>query len=123
MSMEADPLSGPDGSGPLLAAVQWLQETLLGTLATTVAIIAIAWIGFGMLNGRVSLQRSVTVILGCFIVFGASGIVAGLLTAAEMAGTAPPPAEVAVPVSPPPTMPPQRQEPYDPYAGASVPQR
>ena len=75
----------PQGSGPLLAAVQWIQGTLLGNVATTVAVIAVAITGFMMLTGRVNWRHGITVILGCFIIFGAAAIVAGIQTAAQLA--------------------------------------
>jgi hypothetical protein len=99
---------------------------LLGTVATSIAVIAIAAIGFGMLTGRVNIRHGVTVILGCFILFGASTIVNGLRYAASgVGGYYPPPAIVA---APPPAPAPRAQPtgvpaPYDPYAGASVPIR
>jgi type IV secretion system protein VirB2 len=37
-------LADPQGSGPIISAVQWLQGTLLGTVATVVAVIALALI-------------------------------------------------------------------------------
>ena len=75
----------PQGSGPLLAAVQWVQGTLLGNLATTVAVIAVAIVGFMMLTGRMNWRHGITVILGCFIIFGAAAIVAGIQSAAQLA--------------------------------------
>lgn len=119
----SDPLSGSAGSGALIAAVQWLQGTLLGTLATTVAVIAVAWIGFGMLTGRINLQRGATVILGCFIVFGASGIVAGLFRATEMTAVQTESPRAMAPQPLPPPVITSTPAPYDPYAGASVPVR
>ncbi len=35
-----DGLGDPAGSDPIVGAVQWLQGTLLGTVATVVAVIA-----------------------------------------------------------------------------------
>lgn len=75
----------PQGSGPLLAAVQWIQGTLLGNLATTVAVIAVAICGFMMLTGRMNWRHGVTVIIGCFVIFGAAAIVAGIQQAAQLA--------------------------------------
>jgi type IV secretory pathway VirB2 component (pilin) len=113
----------PAGSSALVAAISWLQDLLLGTVATSIAIIAVAAIGFGMLTGRINVRHGATVVLGCFILFGASTIVSGLRYAANGGAdyTAP-----AVAVAPPP--PPRLQStvapmPYDPYAGASVPIR
>jgi type IV secretion system protein VirB2 len=76
----------PQGSGPILAAVQWIQGTLLGNVATSVAVIAVAVVGLLMLTGRMNWRHGVTVIIGCFIVFGAAAIVAGIQTAARAAG-------------------------------------
>ena len=76
----------PQGSGPILAAVEWLEGTLLGNVATTVAVIAVALVGFMMLTGRMNWRYGVSVILGCFILFGATAIVSGIQLAAGGAG-------------------------------------
>ena len=70
--------ANPQGSGPIVAALQWLQGTLLGNVATAVAVIAVAMVGFMMLTGRVNWKFGGTVIIGCFILFGASAIVSGI---------------------------------------------
>lgn len=114
------------GSSVFVAAIAWLQDLLLGTVATSIAVIAIAAIGFGMLTGRVNIRHGATVVLGCFILFGASTIVNGLRYAASGVGsdTAPPVVVVAPPPPPPPRVQPSGvPAPYDPYAGASVPIR
>jgi type IV secretory pathway VirB2 component (pilin) len=72
----------PEGSGIIISAVEWLQGTLMGTVATVVAVIAVAAVGFMMLTGRVNWRHGAVVILGCFILFGAASIVAGIRTAA-----------------------------------------
>jgi type IV secretory pathway VirB2 component (pilin) len=76
----------PRGSGPILAAAQWVQGTLLGNVATAVAVVAVAIVGFMMLTGRMNWRHGITVILGCFILFGAGAIVAGIQAAARVAG-------------------------------------
>ncbi len=68
----------PAGSGPILGALQWVQGTLLGNLATTAAVIAVAVVGLMMLTGRIEWRRGVTVVIGAFIIFGAAAIVAGM---------------------------------------------
>jgi type IV secretory pathway VirB2 component (pilin) len=78
--------SDPRGSGPILAAVNWVQGTLLGNVATAVAVVAVAIVGFMMLSGRMNWRHGATVIIGCFVLFGAAAIVAGIQTAARMAG-------------------------------------
>lgn len=74
--------SDPDGSGVIVNAVDWLQGTLLGTVATVVAVIAVASVGFMMLTGRINWRHGAVVILGCFILFGAASIVSGIRAAA-----------------------------------------
>ena len=68
----------PAGSSALIAALDWVQGTLLGNLATSAAVIAVAVVGFLMLTGRMDWRRGLTVVVGCFIVFGAVSIVAGI---------------------------------------------
>jgi type IV secretory pathway VirB2 component (pilin) len=117
-------LADPAGSDPLVAAMLWLQGSLLGTVATVIAIIAVAVIGLMMLSGRVNWRYGATVITGCFILFGASGIAAGIRSAASgrdtgYMPTAPAP-YIAPPAPPPPPVPvPSRPPGYDPYAGAA----
>jgi type IV secretory pathway VirB2 component (pilin) len=118
-------LADPQGSSRLVAAVSWLEGTVLGTVATTVAMIAVAAVGMMMLAGRIHLRRGAIVILGCFILFGAPGIAVGIHSAAygraesrqaENAPSEPSPL-AAVPKPAPPSA------GYDPYAGASLPPR
>jgi len=72
----------PAGSSPILSAVGWLQGTLLGNVATALAVIAVGATGLLMLTGRIDWRRGATVILGCFIVFGAAAIVGGIRSVA-----------------------------------------
>lgn len=70
--------TNPAGSGPINAALGWIEGTLMGSLATTAAVIAVAVVGLMMLTGRIDWRRGLTVILGAFILFGAATIVAGI---------------------------------------------
>lgn len=119
-------LADPTGSGSLAAAAGWIKALVTGTPATLVATIAIACVGFLMLQGRLPLRRGMTVVLGCFVIFGASAIADGLLRLGDAAGgsdrgTIAP----MIAASPSPPLPPVPAQPqvYDPYAGASVPVR
>lgn len=82
MAAAASVAADPQGSGVLIHAVTWLEGTLLGTVATVVAVIAVASVGFMMLTGRINWRYGAVVILGCFILFGAASIVAGIRAAA-----------------------------------------
>jgi type IV secretion system protein VirB2 len=68
----------PAGSNVLMAGVGWLQGTMMGNVATAVAVMAVAAVGFMMLTGRLNWRYGATVILGCFILFGAATIVGGI---------------------------------------------
>lgn len=72
----------PAGSGPIVAALGWIQGTLLGNVATAVAVMAVAAVGFMMLTGRMNWRFGATVIVGCFVLFGAGAIVSGIQSAA-----------------------------------------
>jgi type IV secretory pathway VirB2 component (pilin) len=74
----------PAGSGPIVAALAWMQGTLLGTVATAVAVMAVAAVGLMMLTGRMNWRFGATVIIGCFILFGAASIVGGIQSAAAI---------------------------------------
>ncbi len=116
-------LTDPTGQGALLQAANWVRSLLLGTPAVAIATIAIAGIGFLMLQGRLPIRRALIAVLGCFIIFGSTSIARGLLAIeAIVVDPAPPPASVPGPVSTPMAPPPQPTV-YDPYAGASVPIR
>jgi type IV secretory pathway VirB2 component (pilin) len=76
--------ANPQGSGPIVAALQWLQGTLLGNVATAVAVIAVAMVGFMMLTGRLNWRFGATVIVGCFVLFGSAAIVTGIQSTASV---------------------------------------
>ena len=82
LSAPAAAAANPQGSGPIVAALMWLQGTLLGNVATAVAVIAVAMVGFMMLTGRMNWRFGATVIIGCFILFGSAAIVSGIQSAA-----------------------------------------
>ena len=103
-----------------LAAMDWIEHVLLGPLGTSLAVIAVAWFGFEMLTGRLSPRRGGLLVLGCFVLFNASGLARALVDLARGSGSASGPIaaqQITVPLPPAPRKPP----PYDPYAGASVP--
>ncbi len=78
-------MADPEGSAAVVSAVRWVQGTLLGTAATVVAIMAVASVGLLMLTGRINWRYGAVVILGCFILFGAASIVAGIQSTTALA--------------------------------------
>ena len=119
-------LSDPAGGNAVAAAVEWLVGTLLGPVATSVAIVAVAWLGMMMLSGRIDLRRAGAVLLGGFVLFGAPAVAAALMALAGAGGGEAAPTFAAapyVPPPPPPPVPPPLPRNPDPYAGAAVPAR
>lgn len=111
---------------PLAVAVTFLQGTLLGSIAITVAVLAVAVVGLLMLNGRFEIRRATQVILGGFIIFGASTIAGGLIGALSASrGDSLATTDDGVPDTPPVASLPVQSVPAvtDPYAGAAVPSR
>ena len=113
-------LTDPPQTSAIGSATSWVSDLLFGPPATIIAVIAIAWIGFAMLSGRIDIRRGLSVVLGCFLLFGARGMVEGMRSAANREDTrsnasAPAPPSFAR------SQPPQNAaNGYDPYAGAAV---
>jgi hypothetical protein len=101
------------------SAAEWLEGFLLGAPATSIAMLAVAWVGLQMLDGRISVKRGVEVILGCFILFSAPAIIAGLRGSADDGVFA----QTELRPLPSPSPSPSKTPPYDPYAGAAMPNR
>lgn len=107
--------------GAIASAVTWLQTLIAGNLATIVAILAVAWVGFLMLHGRIDLRRAFQVVLGCFILFGAPIIARGILAGLDQSSMATRESAEVIPVQA--IAAPAAQSAFDPYAGAAVPSR
>ena len=118
-------LLDPPARSVVLANVAWIEGTLLGTLATIIAIVAVAGLGFAMFSGRVDLRRGLTAVAGCFMLFGAPAIAAGLLALVDRGDSAESlmPVALPTPLAIAPLARPQAptNQPFDPYAGAAVP--
>jgi type IV secretory pathway VirB2 component (pilin) len=115
-------MSDQIGETAIVGAVHWVQALLVGSAATSLAVIAVASVGFLLLAGRLDVRRAVQVVFGCFIIFGASSIAGGLMQAINGNDAYSQASTPDFPQRPPP--PPTVATPpgsYDPYAGASVP--
>lgn len=114
----------PAAPNVFAAAVLWLDGTLLGSAATMLSVLAVALVGFLLMSGRIDVRRAVRVIAGCFVLFGASSITAGIVRSLESDMRAPeavpvPPALPLYPAAAARTAAPAVH--YDPYAGAALP--
>jgi type IV secretion system protein VirB2 len=113
-------LTDPPQASAIMSATTWISGLLFGPLATSVAVIAIAWVGFAMLSGRIEIRRGLSVVFGCFLLFGAKGIADGLRLAGRSDNN---PAITSVPSAPVFTASPATGDTtnaFDPYAGAAV---
>jgi type IV secretory pathway VirB2 component (pilin) len=103
------------------AMADWLREVLSGSLATALGIVAISLIGLSLFQGRLRLRRAAFVVVGIFLLLGAPMISAGIIGNLHQAL----PANTDKTFAPPPAIPQNRPalspNPFDPYAGASVP--
>lgn len=116
-------LADAPSPGVFTPALTWIEGALFGGVATGIAVIAVASIGFGMLAGRISVKRGITILLGCFILFGASSLARGLRDFSE--SEVQPfdgPRQISAPVFAKPDVSSQKanENSYDPYAGAAV---
>ena len=111
-------IPGQAPSSSIVASIMWIEHALLGTAATAVAVICVAGLGYRLLAGRVPMRRAVTVVIGCFILFGAPGIAAGL--SALVSGESPSALIEREPVAPQFPVAPQTSsraapDPFNPY--------
>lgn len=112
----------------LTAAIEWIDHVLLGSVGVAIAILCVAFVGALTMQGHIPVRRGLSTLIGCFVLFGAPVIAAGLLTAVrarsiEAAPVEAPPIATKSEPAPPykPSIP--ASAPYDPYAGAAVPTR
>lgn len=109
-------LFAPQPGNALAGSVQWLTGTLLGTAAISLCVIAIAFVGFQMLSGRLPIMRGLRVIVGCFLLLGAPVVAASISGLWQQGAAAPAPPAAQQRVDPRSDLPPAGA----PYAGASL---
>lgn len=80
-------LFDPGASPVLPAATDWVGAVLLGDVATSLSVIAVAFVGLMLLTGRLAVREGLRVAIGCFVLLGAPSIAMGLRTAADGAAT------------------------------------
>lgn len=83
----------------ITSATGWISNALLGSFATSITVIAIATMGLLLLLGLIDIRRAARLVVGCFIILGASAIAQGILgvfpggaAGADVAQTSPQPA-------------------------------
>ncbi|WP_186443246.1 MULTISPECIES: TrbC/VirB2 family protein [unclassified Sphingobium] len=102
----------------MTSATNWIEQLMLGSPATVAATLAVAIVGFQLFEGRMDWRRGVRTTVGCFLIFGAPVIAAGLLMPVSTSAVSSSHPIIEAEVAPPP---PRAAQPYDPYAGAALP--
>jgi len=72
-------------SAVLPASVDWLTGTLFGTVAITLCVLAVAFVGLVLMSGRMAIRDALRVAIACFVLLGASSIAGGLRIVADQA--------------------------------------
>jgi hypothetical protein len=108
----------------IAAAAHWFAALLTGPLVTALLVVAVAVFGMGMLAGRLSLRRGMEVVIGCFVLAGATEIAGSMMQrtpGAELPALPSGPAvlveQALPPLGPDPAPRAPSGNPFDPYAG------
>ena len=116
--MQASLFDAPSEPVVIAEAGNWLTGLLGGSIAISLCVIAVGFIGLAMLAGQMPIRRGIQVVLGCFLLLGATTLVSGFVGLAQDAGGIEP--QIATPAVIEPEhvdLPPAH---YNPYARASV---
>ncbi|MGC6331808.1 TrbC/VirB2 family protein [Rhizorhabdus sp. FW153] len=106
----------------MVTSIQWVRDALLGSVATAVATVAVGSLGYLAFNGHVDIRRAWKTILGCFIIFAAPSIAAGIRGVASdlLGGSQAPVPDGLANHSTREALQDTSQAARDPYAGAAV---
>jgi type IV secretory pathway VirB2 component (pilin) len=85
-----EPTDYSAGSSSIVEAIVWIEGVMTGSVATAIAVLAVAAFGLRMLGGHVDWRHGSRIVLGCFLIFGAPAIARGFLTAAGNSTAYPP---------------------------------
>ncbi|MDG4676149.1 TrbC/VirB2 family protein, partial [Shinella sp. 838] len=64
-----------------LFGLEWFVGVLQGNVARSLAIIAVCFLGFLFLTGRMAWQGAISIVIGIAIIFGAAELVDAMKTA------------------------------------------
>lgn len=106
------------GVTPMVESARWIEGVVLGEVALGVCVIGVALIGAMMLAGRLPIREGGRIVVGCFVLLGASVIATGML---ELAASPFTPQQSVLQPSVRSTLRPELpRASYNPYAQASV---
>lgn len=105
------------GSDALGSAVAWIGGLVTGSIAATLCVFAIAFLGVLLFTGRIPVRTGLRTVVGCFVLLGAPIIASALFGFGEQSVNDGFPSPT---VAEPNARAPLPQSIYDPYAGASL---
>ena len=62
-------------AAPVEGILEWFTGVLQGNVARSLAIIAVCFLGFLFLTGRMAWQSAISIVIGIAIIFGAAELV------------------------------------------------
>ena len=68
-------LAYAQSAAPVEGILEWFVGVLQGSVARSLAIIAVCFLGFLFLTGRMAWQGAISIVIGIAIIFGASELV------------------------------------------------
>ena len=74
-------LAYAQSAAPVEGILEWFTGVLQGSVARSLAIIAVCFLGFLFLTGRMAWQGAISIVIGIAIIFGAAELVDAMKTA------------------------------------------
>lgn len=69
-------------AAPVEGILEWFVGVLQGNVARSLAIIAVCFLGFMFLTGRMAWQAAISIVIGIAIIFGAAQLVDAMKSSA-----------------------------------------
>lgn len=105
---------------PVSNGAIWVHDLLFSSVLPIIASIAIAFVGFRMLGGKIAPRRGIIIITGLFLSLGAPIIARGLMPGEAMLSAELPKVSNDPDASPRPVPPMEQSQPRSPYSRSSV---
>ncbi|MCW0001479.1 TrbC/VirB2 family protein [Pararhizobium sp. YC-54] len=71
-------------AAPVEGILEWFVGVLQGNVARSLAIIAVCFLGFLFLTGRMAWQGAISIVIGIAIIFGAAELVDAMKSSAGL---------------------------------------
>lgn len=75
-------LAYAQSAAPVEGILEWFVGVLQGNVARSLAIIAVCFLGFLFLTGRMAWQGAISIVIGIAIIFGAAELVDAMKSSA-----------------------------------------